>query len=99
MSESAIEQSVANALLPCFKCGKVLPTILNEVNQPSEGTEFRTYGHYGSTFWDSFDGTELILNICDVCLREHVNRLAIQGKPRKQVECAPIRPYGEWTHD
>ncbi|SKD94093.1 Uncharacterised protein [Mycobacteroides abscessus subsp. massiliense] len=88
---------VADALLPCFKCGKTLLTVLNEVNQPLEGTEFRTYGHYGSTFWDSFDGTELLLNICDVCLREHANRLATQGKPRKQVEYQPISPYGEMT--
>jgi hypothetical protein len=38
-------------------------------NQPYQGTEFRTEGHYGSTFWDSFDGEELVLNICDKCLR------------------------------
>jgi hypothetical protein len=45
-------------------------------NQPSEGAEFRTYGHYGSTFWDSFNGEELVLNICDECLRLHTSRLA-----------------------
>ena len=65
------------AFLPCFKCGKALRNISVECdNQPSEGTEFRTYGHYGSTFWDSFDGEELVLNICDKCLGEHSNRLA-----------------------
>ena len=66
-----------DAMLPCFKCGKVLPNVdAGEDNQPYGGTEFRTYGHYGSTFWDSFDGEELVLNICDDCLREHTDRLA-----------------------
>lgn len=65
------------AMLPCFKCGKTLPNACyDEDNQPYGGTEFRTYGHYGSTFWDSFDGEELVLNICDDCLGEHSARLA-----------------------
>ena len=66
------------AFLPCFKCGKtLLNTYVEEAdNHPSEGTEFRTYGHYGSTVWDSFDGEELVLNVCDPCLREHADRLA-----------------------
>lgn len=66
-----------DAMLPCFKCGKTLPNVdHDQQNQPYGGTEFRTYGHYGSTFWDSFDGEELILNVCDDCLREHAARLA-----------------------
>ena len=57
-------------VLPCFKCGAALANVLDgSDNQPSEGTEFRTEGHYGSTFWDSFDGEELVLNVCDPCLR------------------------------
>lgn len=65
------------AMLPCFKCGKTLQNVSADLeNQPYEGTEFRTYGHYGSTFWDSFDGEELVLNICDECLRAHTDRLA-----------------------
>src|SRR5690606_14388202 len=60
----------AEAMLPCFKCGKTLRNAFAEQeNQPADGTEFRTYGHYGSTFWDSFDGEELVLNVCDDCLR------------------------------
>ena len=43
-----------DAMLPCIVCGTVLANCLDDGdNQPSEGTEFRTYGHYGSTFWDS----------------------------------------------
>jgi hypothetical protein len=74
------------AMLPCFKCGKALFNVCaDEENQPSEGTEFRTYGHYGSTFWDSFDGEELVLNICDYCLREHAERVAQHKRFRPVV--------------
>jgi hypothetical protein len=65
------------AMLPCLVCGKTLPNAFPDAdNQPYGGTEFRTYGAYGSTFWDSFDGEELVLNICDDCLRAHTERLA-----------------------
>ncbi|MBB3752643.1 hypothetical protein FHT44_005155 [Mycolicibacterium sp. BK634] len=68
---------MSEAMLPCFKCGKKLQSVVTGAdNQPNNGTEFRTEGHYGSTFWDSFDGEELVLNICDDCLREHTERLA-----------------------
>ncbi len=77
--------------LPCFKCGKSLPHVFEGVtrppgleaggNQPYGGTEFRTQGHYGSTFWDSLDGEELVLNICDDCLRAHIDRLEYPTLP------------------
>lgn len=64
-------------MLPCFACGKTLWNAFpDQENQPQDGTEFRTYGHYGSTFWDSFDGEELVLNVCDDCLTAHTERLA-----------------------
>ncbi|MFZ2238015.1 MAG: hypothetical protein WAV90_00570 [Gordonia amarae] len=70
-----------NALLPCFSCGAELPNVcVEEENQPYGGTEFRTYGHYGSTFWDDFEGEELVLNVCDDCLRAHTGRLAQQKR-------------------
>lgn len=71
------------AMLPCFACGNTLPNVQSHCeNQPYGGTEFRTYGHYGSTVWDSFDGEELVLNICDDCLRAHPERLAQQKRFR-----------------
>lgn len=81
-----------SALLPCIACGKTLPNVDmgGDPNQPYGGTEFRTYGHYGSTFWDSFDGTELVLNVCDDCLRAHPERLATQAGPRESIEYAPM---------
>lgn len=80
--------------LPCFVCGTQLFNVFraNEAgdNQPDEGTEFRTRGHYGSTFWDSFDGEDLILNVCDPCLRLSTERLGIQ-----RTEVTPVKPYAD----
>jgi hypothetical protein len=74
------------AMLPCLICGKVLRNWMPEcVNQPYDGTEFRTYGAYGSTFWDDFDGEELVLTICDDCLRERTSRLARHQRYRTVV--------------
>jgi hypothetical protein len=83
-----------NAYLPCFKCGKILENVFVECdNQPYSGTEFRTEGHYGSTFWDSFDGEDLVLNICDDCLREYSKRLG-QQKRYLPVRCKGMVGFG-----
>jgi hypothetical protein len=64
-------------MLACFVCGSSLVNVDEaSENQPSGGTEFRTYGHYGSTFWDSFAGEEVVLNVCDECLRARTDRIA-----------------------
>lgn len=79
-------QRMSDAMVPCFKCGMTLLNVFPDAdNQPSSGTEFSTYGHYGSTFWDSFDGLELVLNICDACLRTHADRLATRKKKEKRT--------------
>jgi hypothetical protein len=71
------------AMLPCLLCGAVLENVVDSAeNQPYGGTEFRTYGCYGSTFWDSFDNKELVLNICDLCLRERTERLGVRTPNR-----------------
>jgi hypothetical protein len=76
--------------LPCFRCGRPLLNVFHtSENQPDGGTEFRTLGHYGSTFWDSFDGEELILNVCDDCLSDQRDRLAVQKTTRSR-----IKPFG-----
>jgi hypothetical protein len=57
----------------------------NEGNwlMPSGGTLFYTYGHYGSTFWDSITGAdELQLVVCDACLKAKVNSLRVTSKLR-----------------
>ena len=73
-----------DAKLPCIVCGTVLRNVLDDAdNQPSEGTEFRTFGHYGSTFWDSFSGEEIVINVCDACLQKvAVTRIARQKRFR-----------------
>lgn len=69
--------------LPCLVCGKVLYRSWSDHQQPSDGTEFRTYGHYGSTFWDSFHGEEIIINICDECLRKSTAKIERQKRFRQ----------------
>lgn len=84
------------AMLPCFTCGKILLNIWadqEDWNQPSEGTEFITYGHYGSTFWDSLDGEQLVLNICDNCLRKNTKRLAKRRQRRQKWVNDLMVPY------
>jgi hypothetical protein len=86
------------AMLPCFVCGQILQNVMSEVdNQPEEGTEFRTYGHYGSTFWDSMDGEELVLTICDECLKKGTARLA-QHKRYLPIKCDGVSGIGrQWV--
>jgi hypothetical protein len=87
------------ALLPCLICGKRLPSVAinGYENQPYGGTVFATYGNYGSTFWDDFDGEELVLNVCDDCLRERSARLG-QHKRFLPVFCEGMTGFGrQWV--
>jgi hypothetical protein len=88
------------AMLPCFKCGKTLRNVCPDDtdNQPYEGTVFRTAGHYGSTFWDSIDGDEeIVINICDPCLRSHTTKIA-QQKRYLPVRCEGMTGFGrQWV--
>lgn len=80
---------MSNALLPCLVCGTVLENVFEHSdNQPYAGTEFFTGGHYGSTFFDSLDGEELVINVCDSCLGERTNRLGLRRR-----EISPTVPY------
>ena len=60
--------------IPCFVCDKALPSFDQRHNHPTQGIEFRTYGHYGSTVFDpwTMDSSELLINICDQCLLEGI---------------------------
>ena len=81
-----------DAMLPCIGCGKVLANAMDEqVNQPSGGTEFTSYGHYGSTFWDAFNGEQIVINVCDECLRTHAERVARQ---KRYINLAVDDPRG-----
>lgn len=81
------------AMLPCIVCGTRLTNAFEgSINQPEEGTEFQTQGHYGSTFWDSFDGEEIIVNICDECLGKNKERIARRKRYRRMVTYDPRYP-------
>lgn len=67
------------ASMNCLKCDKELKNLMEGQpqgdvsrgrtgNQPSGGTEFLTYGHYGSRVTDTMGKTYHIINICDDCL-------------------------------
>jgi hypothetical protein len=84
-----------DAMLPCIICGTTLTNAFGDsVNQPSEGTEFQTYGHYGSTVWDSFGGEEIAINICDECLRTRTDRI---GRRKRYINIVVDEPHGPLT--
>jgi hypothetical protein len=53
------------------------------VHQPYGATTFYTQGHYGSTFWDSFDGEQCVIAVCDDCLRKKPQAIAYIKKVRE----------------
>lgn len=71
--------------LPCIACGRQLENVTADAgNQPYAGTAFVTHGHYGSTAYDPIDGRYLELNICDLCLVSHHDRV-IEGRDWRPV--------------
>lgn len=54
--------------MDCIVCRKELPDLYLDDNCPSGGSEFHTYGHYGSAVTDRMDGTAHVVNVCDDCL-------------------------------
>lgn len=62
--------------LQCIACGRELKNVDDDsVNQPYCGTAFISHGHYGSTAFDPMDGHYLEINVCDLCLIQHRNRI------------------------
>lgn len=82
------------SVLPCLVCGTVLdPVAPGTDNQPYAGTVLTTEGHYGSTFFDSFDGEELEITVCDACLTARTDRLG-RRKKYLPVRCAGMMGFG-----
>jgi hypothetical protein len=68
-------------IVPCFVCGKELDAAFSEFNnQPHDATAFRSYGHYGSTFFDPMNNDFIELSICDSHLEERIARLCHGAK-------------------
>jgi hypothetical protein len=55
--------------LPCIVCGCKLKNFGSHENHPLRGVEFVARGHYGSAVFDPQDGSRMIANICDDCLK------------------------------
>ena len=80
--------------LPCIACGRELKNVDRDAdeNQPYAGTAFVSHGHYGSTAYDPMDGHYLEINICDLCLVTHADRVE-QGRDRRPIlEDGPLGP-------
>lgn len=58
--------------MDCIVCKTHLPDMTDRSadhdNHPIGGSEFSTYGHYGSAVTDVMDGTAHVVNVCDGCL-------------------------------
>lgn len=57
--------------MDCIVCKKHLENVWREsgANQPMDGSEFVTYGQYGSAVTDTMDGIAHCVNVCDECLK------------------------------
>jgi len=72
--------------LPCIRCDKPLqPAIAGAENQPIGGTEFFSYGHYGSAY-DPMDGTAVVINLCNECLMQRASESAVLERRQQHVE-------------
>ena len=92
--------------LPCVKCGKPLGnTDEGSDNEPAGGTEFTSYGHYGSTIHnevmfleegeDLADKLQLVVNICDTCILRAIDAGVIQSRSKSiALSRHPITPEG-----
>jgi hypothetical protein len=65
--------------LSCIVCDYQPDTAFNGCtnNQPYKATAFTTMGHYGSTFFDPMDNSQIEINVCDDCLRKAVAKKQI----------------------
>lgn len=80
----------------CFKCERPLINVSEKYNQPMSGLEFITYGHYGSSFFDPMDGSQISINICDDCLnanKEKIIRVIRRNHPA-DVDYIEYKPVG-----
>lgn len=80
---------MSNLALPCIVCEKPLVNVFDDAdNQPYCGTEFVSYGHYGSTIHDSGMNPggapmALVVNICDTCILRAIDAGVIQGRSKE----------------
>lgn len=89
---------MAGKSFPCIICGKELESVIMQDSdeleaQPHGGVMCQTYGNYGSTVFDPFNGM-LAFNICDNCLVEagEKGRVFLTYKPYVPIKYV----YRQW---
>ena len=86
--------------MDCIACKSTLQNVdTAEDNQPVGGTEFSTWGHYGSAVTDLMGEAAHVVNICDPCLvaaladgraiKMDVNRRIVDSKPSSETGVTP----------
>lgn len=76
--------------LPCVICGQYLKRVddMSDETAPYRGTNFNSYGHYGSTVFDPMDGTFISFNLCDPCLvAAGEQQRVVCGRSSRPVVC------------
>ena len=77
--------------LPCIVCRKELENICElEDNQPHAGAAFKSWGHYGSTFFDPMDGSSIEINVCDDCLLKAMHDFIILEYGLRERKANPL---------
>ncbi|PJM80114.1 hypothetical protein [Bifidobacterium scaligerum] len=78
--------------LVCLICGKSISLLDADLFDedsndksflPNGAMELCSYGHYGTTFFDPCDGTQVAALICDECMEERSSRLLYINKQRQ----------------
>lgn len=73
----------------CLHCGRAMTG--DSLDMISDGVAFTALGNYGSTIFDPFDGSQLLIVICDNCLWDASNVGQVMFATR------PSRPAREWS--
>lgn len=86
---------MAAPCLPCAVCGEEMTNVFTEAeSQPHKGLMFTSSGNYGSTVFDPFDGSYLLVIICDDCITNlaREQKVYVSEKEVKTI-FAPLKPY------
>jgi hypothetical protein len=81
---------MSNDALPCIRCDKRLLNVDPDYseNQPNDGLAFLSRGHYGTTLFDPMDGSIIVINVCDVCLRKAARKeQVLWNRSQKPIHC------------
>ena len=81
----------------CFKCNNMLTPVQGDSEQSYDSVMFYSHGTYGSRVFDPMDGTYLLINICDRCLKRPRQDVIVVGRDRRPVI---IEGHGQcgWEH-